>query len=456
MASLAPLAPLAPLPSPALAQFPAPLEVLFRPKRHKVLYGGRGAGRSWGVARALLIRGAQQPLRVLCAREFQKSIEGSVHRLLCDQVHALGLDHLYQIEVGKIKGPGETFFAFEGIKNNATKIKSYEGVDICWVEEANAVTSRSWEILLPTIRKEGSEVWITFNPELVTDYTYKRFVLAPSGTVLRRVGNLVETDDAFVVKMTWADNPWFPEVLRKEKDDLALRDPDAYLNVWEGHCRQALEGAVFAKELRDATNLGRITIVPWNRETPVDTFWDLGRRDQTSIWFAQRVGMQWRMLAYFEDTSEDIHYYLRHCQSRPYTYGTFYLPHDAKNKLLGAKRSIEQIVRDSGRKVQIVERTRKKVNAINAARIIFPNCWFDEVECQEGIERLRHYRYEISEGGARSEEPKHDESSNAADAFMTLAQAIRGPAGSRSIANRLVPPRRREAEADAALQWMRR
>jgi phage terminase large subunit len=414
------------------------------------------------VARALLLRGAQQPLRVLCAREFQKSIEGSVHKLLCDQIQALGLGHLYQTEVGKIKGPGDTVFSFEGIKNNATKIKSYEGVDICWVEEANAVTATSWGILLPTIRKDGSEIWITFNPELATDYTYKRFVLNPSGTVLARTqtaaGNpVVETDESFIVKMTWADNPWFPEVLRKEMEDLRLRDPDAWSNIWEGNCRQALEGAVFAKELRDVVNSGRLTVVPWSRETPVDTFWDLGRRDQTSIWFAQRVGMQWRMLAYFEDTSEDIHYYLRHCQSRTYTYGTFYLPHDAKNKLLGAKRSIEQIVRDSGRSVRIVERTRKKVNAINAARIIFPTCWFDERECAEGIERLRHYRYDMKDG-QRSEEPLHDENSNGADAFMTLAQAIRGPVGSRSIANKLSPPRRRGEANDpaAGLQWMGR
>lgn len=456
---------LATAPSTILApDFPAPLACLFRPKRFKVLYGGRGAGRSWGVARALLIRGVQQPLRVLCARELQKSIEGSVHRLLCDQIQNLGLSHLYQIEVNKIRGPGETFFAFEGIKNNVTKIKSYEGIDICWVEEANAVTARSWENLLPTVRKPDSEIWITFNPELVTDYTYKRFVLQPSGDLLRRWQHghgehrrdCLETSDSFVVKMTWQDNPWFPEVLRKEMTDLRLRDPDAYLNVWEGHCRQALEGAVFAKELRDAVNGGRITHVTWDRETPVDTFWDLGRRDMTAVWFAQRVAMQWRLLAYFEDSQEDIHYYLRNLQSRGYTYGTHYLPHDAKNRVLGAKRSIERIVRDAmgGNSVQLVQRINKKVNAINAARIIFPNCWFDERECGDGIERLRHYRYAVTEGHF-SEEPLHDENSNGADAFMTLAQAMKGPRRGKSIAGRLQPAPNPHLDEAPNLGWMR-
>lgn len=449
------LAPAAPPP----ITFPAPLECLFRPKRHKVLYGGRGAGRSWGVARALLIRGAQQPTRVLCARELQKSIAESVHRLLCDQIVALGLQDLYSIEVNRIYGPNGTFFVFEGIKNNTTKIKSYEGIDICWVEEANAVSARSWENLLPTIRKDGSEVWITFNPELATDYTYKRFVLAPAGKVLRRSldptskNPSVETEDSFAVKMTWMDNPWFPEVLRKEMEDLRLRDPDAYANVWEGNCRQALEGAVFAKELRDATNQGRICNVPWDRETPVDTFWDLGRRDMTSIWFAQRVAMQWRILSYYEDSAEDIHHYVRHCQSRGYTYGTWHLPHDAKNKLLGAKRSIEQIVRDSGYRVHIVDRANKKVNAVNAARIIFPNCWFDERECVDGIERLRHYRYEIKDG-QRSQEPLHDDNSNAADAFMTLAQAIKGPKGKKDLRPLLRRPPNQFADEAPSLGWL--
>ena len=422
-------------------QFPDKLQVLFAPKRHKVLYGGRGAGRSWGCARALLLLGTKAPIRILCVRELQNSIGESVHKLLCDQIEAMGLGGFYKIEVAKIYAANGTTFSFEGIKNNTSKIKSYEGIDYCWVEEANKVSRSSWSILIPTVRKEGSEIWLTFNPELETDYTYQRFVLHPS-------------EDSVVTKMTYRDNPWFPEVLRVEMEDLRKRDPDLFQNVWEGFPLVILEGAVFAKELRRTQDEGRICTVPWDQETPVDTYWDLGRRDLTCIWFAQRVAMQYRLLAYFEDSQYDIHYYLQECQRRGYTYGTFFLPHDAKAKKLGERRTIEQIVRAMGYPTQVVPRTNKKVNAINAARIIFPNCWFDEVQCDDGLGRLRHYKYEVKDGQIVSDEPKHDEASNAADAFMTLAQSLRPPKRPSDLASRLRAAAGKAAESMGGLGWM--
>ena len=415
-------------------EFPEPLTCLFQPKRHKVLYGGRGAGRSWNVARWLLLECLKSEQRVLCAREFQRSIAESVYRTLVDQINLMGLQGFFDIQANRIGAPFGGYFVFEGIKNNVTKIKSYEGITRCWVEEANKVSANSWETLLPTIRRKDAEIIVTFNPELETDYTFQRFVRKPSGKVLQTREGFTETEDSFIIKMTYKDNPWFYETaMPQEMEDLKARDYDAYLNVWEGHCRQALEGAVFAKELRRAQEETRICRVPWDPETPVDTFWDLGRRDMTCIWFAQRVAMQWRVLGYFEDSQEDIHYYLRHCQGRRYTYGTFHLPHDAKAKHLVHKRTIEQIVRAAGYRTIIIPRTPKKANAINAARILFPTCWFDENECREGLERLRHYCYAVSEetdaGGRaikrRSEEPLHDDNSNGADAFMTMAQAIK-------------------------------
>lgn len=395
------------------------------------MYGGRAAGRSWGCARALLILGAQRAIRVLCARELQNSISDSVHRLLADQVTNLHFEHIYDVQASRIISRpgavpgGQTSFAFEGIKNNATKIKSYEGIDYCWVEEANKVSRTSWEILLPTVRKEASEIWITFNPELDTDYTYERFVKKPS-------------EDSFVVKMTWRDNPWVPNVMIREMEDLKNRDYEAYLNVWEGFTRQVLEGAVFAKELQRCQIENRITRVPWDRQIPVDTFWDLGRRDMTSIWFGQRVAMQYRILEYFEDSAEDIQYYLRCLQNKEYTYGTHFLPHDAKAKRLGQQRTIEQAVRMVYGSVRVVERISHKVNAINAARIIFPNCWFDEEGCADGLARLRHYRYKVIDGQL-SEEPIHDEASNGADAFMTLAQSLKEKRPKNRLGNKLKP-----------------
>lgn len=413
------------------------------------------------MARALLILGTKSKIRILCARELQNSIAESVHKVLSDQIDKLQLSGFYSIEKAKIYGANGTEISFEGIKNNTNKIKSYEGIDYCWVEEAIKVSKASWKILIPTIRKEKcpnghelpplpmaedgeelldldsseaykcgvcgelieqSEIWMTFNPELDTDYTYKRFVLSPP-------------PNSAVVKMTWKDNPWFPRVMYDEMMDDKKNDLDSYLNVWEGNCLQNLEGAVYAKELRRAQAEGRICTVPWDREWPVDTFWDLGRADNTAIWFAQRVAMQYRVLGYFEAAGQDITYFLKELQSKPYVYGTANLPHDAKAKRLGSNRTIEELVRHAGHRVNIVPKF-SVTDGINAARIFFPNCWFDETECEQGLNALRHYRYKVLEtskslGGERdahlSNEPLHDWASDGADAFRYMAVAFRSP-----------------------------
>jgi phage terminase large subunit len=393
------------------AAFPEPFKILFEPKRYKVMFGGRGGGRSWSCARALLIFGVNKPIRVLCARELQNSIAESVHQVLSDQIAALGFADFYTIQRDRIFGDNGTVFTFEGIRNNVNKIKSYEGIDYCWVEEANKVSANSWEVLIPTIRKDNSEIWITFNPELEEDYTFKRFV------------KNADPDSMVVIKTTWRDNQFFPDVLRKERDALKALDYDKYLNVWEGFCLQILEGAVYAKEMRRVQEEDRICRVPWDRSWPVDTFWDLGRADATAVWFAQRVAMQYRILAYYENTLEDITHYIRELQRRPYTYGTCWLPHDARARQLGTKRSIQEVVRQAGFKVQIVPRLNLS-DGINAVRMILPNCWFDEANCEDGLYALRHYRYKVDSNGEFSREPLHDKSSDGADAFRYCAVAL--------------------------------
>jgi len=145
------------------------------PRRYKVMYGGRGSGKSWAAARALVLQAYLEPLRVLCARETQKSINESVHELLKVQIAALGLDTEFVVQEQRILGRNGSEFAFAGLRQQGiTNIKSFEGFDRVWVEEAQVVTRRSWEVLIPTIRKPGSEIWVTFNPELDTDETYKQ------------------------------------------------------------------------------------------------------------------------------------------------------------------------------------------------------------------------------------------------------------------------------------------
>jgi len=203
---------------------------LFQPHRNKVLYGGRGAARSWSVARALLVMAAARPVRIGCFREFQRSIQDSVHRLLCDQIDLLQMPGFTATRT-EIRHACGSLFLFEGLRHNITKIKSLEGIDVAWVEEAEHVSADSWDILIPTIRKPNSEIWVTFNPDQETDPTYQRFVLnTPPDTYLR--------------KCSYADNPWFPDTLRKEMEYLRRVDPDAAAHVWDGECRTMSDAQV--------------------------------------------------------------------------------------------------------------------------------------------------------------------------------------------------------------------
>lgn len=211
---------------------PEKLGFLFEPARYKVAYGGRGAAKSWAFARALLIRGYERRKRFLCAREIQKSIADSVHKLLCDQIEALGLGRFYRVTDHAITGKNGTEFIFAGLYRNVTQIKSMEGIDVCWVEEAETVSDESWNLLIPTIRQPGSEIWVSFNPGEPDDATYTRFVAHPP-------------PGAVVVKVGWQDNPWFTDELRVEKDHLYTVDPDQADWVWGGNFRPPLTGRCY-------------------------------------------------------------------------------------------------------------------------------------------------------------------------------------------------------------------
>lgn len=392
------------------ASLPEKLEPLFEPHRYKVVYGGRGGAKSWSIARSLIIMAAERPLRILCAREFQSSIADSVHKLLSDQIDELGLTDQFTIEKATIYHVNGSEFRFAGIRTNIGAIKSFEGIDICWVEEAVNVSRSSWMTLIPTIRKDGSEIWVSFNPELESDETYQRFVVKPPAS-------------AIVIPIGWEDNPWFPDTLRQEAEELKTTNIDDYLHVYGGQCRHALEGAVFANELRDAGH--RITNVPWNSSKPVDTFWDLGKRDMCSIWFAQVIGFEYRILDFYENCGQNLSHYIKVLKELPYAYGTHWLPHDADHDLLASERTITQQMRAAFSSVRIVPRT-SKVTQIEAGRAIFGQCWFDQEKTSYGMQHLRHYQFEVNaETGQRSREPLHDEHSHAADAFMVMAMSLR-------------------------------
>ena len=194
------------------------------PSRYKVLYGGRGGLKSWGFARVLILLAVKRKVRVLCARELQTSIQESVHHTLSSQIEALKLDRYFGVQERTIRSYLGSEFLFSGIRNNPTKIKSTEGIDICWAEEAEKVSENSWHILIPTIRKMGSEIFVSFNPDLESDPTSQRFIVnQPPG--MRSV------------KTSWRDNPWLSDELRAEKDYLARVDTEAIAHECEGGFR---------------------------------------------------------------------------------------------------------------------------------------------------------------------------------------------------------------------------
>lgn len=392
--------------------FPPKLQFLFRPSRYKVSYGGRGGSKSWGYARALLIEGTQREVRVLCARETQSSIQDSVHQLLSDQISALGLEDFYTIKETEIVGLNGSLFRFAGLRQqDATKIKSFENFSHCWVEEAQTVSDKSWSILIPTIRRPGSEIWVTFNPELDTDPTYERFVVNPP-------------PDCQTVFINWYDNPWFPDVLDVERRHLKATDPIAYENVWEGKCKAAVDGAIYHNEVTAAQVANRITNVPYNPDLRVHTVWDLGWNDQTSIILVQKNRNEIAIIDYIEDSHRTLDSYVAEIKDKRMNWGQDYLPHDATAKSLQTGMSPKEVIQRQGRDVRIIPNTKVELG-ITAARQVFSQCYFDKDKCSRLLQCLKRYRRAINTATDEPGAPLHDEFSHGADAFRYLGLVAR-------------------------------
>ncbi|WP_210501990.1 PBSX family phage terminase large subunit [Pantoea ananatis] len=218
-------------------KFAPKFKPLFQPKRYKTFHGGRGGAKSWAAARALVIMAASKKLRILCTREVQNSIKDSVHKLLKDQIEMLGLNPWFRITNESITSASGSEFLFKGLRFDPLGIKSTEGVDICWVEEAQSVSSDSWAILIPTIRKEGSEIWVTFNPGEEQDPTYQRFIVNPP-------------DDSITVEVNYYDNPYLPDTLRKEMDYCKRVDYEAYEHIWLGKPKSISDSVIFRNRYR--------------------------------------------------------------------------------------------------------------------------------------------------------------------------------------------------------------
>jgi len=219
-----------------MIKLPEAFEDLFVPARYKIFYGGRGSGKSHSVSTALLVKAASSPLRIICAREFQNSIGDSVISLLTDKIVETGLSG-FSVLKNEITHANGSRFAFKGLRQNVDSIKSFEGADICWVEEAQRVSEDSWKKLIPTIRKDGSEIWMTLNPESEDDPTYQRFIAnPPPGAIVR--------------KINYDQNPWFTETLRQEMEYAKRVDYESYEHVWLGMVKKVSNAVIFRGKYR--------------------------------------------------------------------------------------------------------------------------------------------------------------------------------------------------------------
>ena len=393
------------------AEFPRKLTFLFTPARYKVAHGGRGSGKSWAFARALILLAAQKPLRILCGREVQKSIKDSVHRLLNDQIQALGLGASFDVLESEIRGKNGSLFLFAGLSQHTVEsIKSFEGVDICWLEESQVITKRSYDVLLPTIRKDGSEVWLSLNPDMETDETYQRFVANPP-------------PNALVEQVNWKDNPWFPQVLESERQETLRRDPDSYENIWEGKPKRVAEGAIYALEIDQAYAQNRIRAVPYDPVMTVHTVWDLGWNDSMTIGFFQRSGAEVRCIDYIEDSFRTLDWYVAEVEKRPYRIGTYFIPHDGRARDFKTGKSTEEILKAMGKDVKVLPAMSIE-EGIKAVRMMFPRTYFDAEKTGPLLEHLKRYKRTINQRTNEPGAPLHDEHSHGADMFRYAGMAV--------------------------------
>lgn len=420
-------------PKEVVLELPEKLLFLVEKKaRYKVAHGGRGSAKSWSFARSLLVLGAHHKLRILCAREVQKSIKDSVHKLLSDQIEALGLGSAYTVLDTEIRGRNGTEFLFSGLaQHTVDSIKSFEGVDICWVEEAHTVSKRSWDVLTPTIRKAGSEVWISFNPELDTDEVWVRFVENPP-------------PDAIVCQINWPDNPWFSVELEGERLHSLRTRPEDYDNIWEGKPRSSVLGAIYADEVQALLQGNRYGLYEHDPLHLTHTIWDLGWNDAMTISMVQKVANNLIIVDYIEESHRTYDWYVKELNARGYNWGTDFLPHDGEHRNPQTGKSAKEVLEALGRTVEITPNLPVE-DGIKIVRQTFPHIFMNAGKTERLLQCCRRYRREINRSTGEPGKPLHDEWSHGADNIRYLAINAERLQSQRALSR--PAPRARQARA---------
>lgn len=401
----------------ARPKYPAKLDPLIDPAPYKGAFGGRGSAKSHFFATLAVMRCASElGLRGVCIRETQKSLEESAKRLITDKINALGVSDLFDVQNTVIKTPGDGIIIFDGMQNHtAESIKSLEGYDWAWVEEAQTLSSVSLELLRPTIRKDDSEIWFSWNPKNPENAVDQFLRKAPP-------------PGAVVVQSNWRDNPWFTKKLKADREYDLIHNEDRYDHIWEGAYEPAAPGAFYAKEMAKLDRLERITRVDHDPELTTHTAWDIGRTDDTAIWFYQWAWGEIRVIDYYATHGEQTQHYVDVVKSKPYRYDRMVLPHDAFHKTLaGGGRSVAKRMRDEGLPGKIIKAPDHRLqDGIQSVRDTIPICFFDANKAAKGLKTLRGYRRQFDPiKKVFGKTPVHDWASHGADAFRYLAQSYK-------------------------------
>ncbi|MES2148604.1 MAG: phage terminase large subunit [Pseudomonadota bacterium] len=400
---------------------------LLAPARYKGGFGGRGSAKSHFFGELLIEHSMMEKgLRSVCIREVQKSLKESSKRLIEDKLLKFGLNQADGFKVFNevIETPGDGIITFQGMQDHtAESIKSLEGYGRAWGEEAQTLSARSLQLLRPTIRAPGSELWFSWNPRRKTDAVdaMLRGVALPTGAV--------------VVRSNWSDNPWFPAELEQERLDCLRTNPEQYEHIWEGGYAQVLEGAYFATHLARAKLEDRIGRVAADPLMTIRLFMDIGgtgaRADAFTIWAAQFIGKEIRVLNYYEAVGQPLETHLAWMRTQGYMpdRAQIWLPHDGSTQDKVFDVSYESALKGAGYTVTVVPNQGKGAAAarIEAGRRLFPAMWFDAEKTEPGRDALGWYHEKKDEVRNIGLGPEHDWASHGADAFGLMCVAYEEP-----------------------------
>ena len=392
--------------------------------RFRGAWGGRGSAKTRTFAKMTAVKGYMFGMagvsgQILCAREHLNSIDESsfteVKQAIKEEPF---LDEYYECGERYIRSKdGRIEYVFAGLRRNLNSIKSKARILLCWVDEAEPVPETAWQVLIPTVREDDSEIWVSWNPATKGNATDTRFKIDP-------------TDDMKIVEMNWRDNPWYPAVLNNDRLNDKIKRPDTYDHVWEGDYLIYTEGSYYKNEMRACREELRMGSVPYDPNVGVVTAWDLGIGDSTAIWFAQWVGQEIHIIDYYEASGEALQHYTKMLQDRGYTYMEHILPHDVQARELGTGKTRLEVLRTQGLSNITVCPIMGVDDGIQAVRAALGACWFDGVKAERGIECLSQYRREFNDKTlAWHGRPCHDWTSHAADSFRYLITGHRQTKG---------------------------